>query len=110
MYIISVEQCELMISRTVARIIENFVNKQNKKLTRWCCTEMNTKENQNRLLNLSNTKISYEIQQILNLGLNCHIKTKTQTIQSKIEMEKLVQQLESKKRSNAIIIPDYDKL
>ena len=66
---------------------KKVVNKQNRKLTRWCGNTMNTKENQNGVINSSNRKISEEIQYILNLGLNCHLKTKNTTIQSKIEME-----------------------
>ena len=82
----------MLIGRNITRTLKNFDNKRNRKLTKWCGTTMETKENQNRVIILSNTKISEEIQHILNLGLNCHLKTKT--IQSKIEMEKLMQQLE----------------
>ena len=65
------------------------MKKQNKKLTILCGTQMKTKENQNKVINLSSANISEKIQQILNLGLNRYLNTKTTTIPSKIKMEKV---------------------
>ena len=71
---------------------------------------INLKERQDCVVNLSTEKIDPTLNNILNLGLNCHLKSKYSKLRKKIEIEKLFRQIEREKSSGNVEISDQEKL
>jgi hypothetical protein len=67
---------------------------QSNKLARLNGADIFLKQQRESVLNLSNVKIDESMKRILNLGMNCHLRTKYNTTRKKIEIEKLFSQIE----------------
>ena len=68
------------------------------------------KKRQDSFINLSSTPVPPKIRKIFNLGMNCHLKTKSNHIRTKIEIEKLFRQITTEQARKNLIVQDEERL
>ena len=84
--------------------------KHNKKLCNLYDGSVPTMKTGSKVHNISGETIDDETLDILNLGLNCHLKTKTSSPTRKIEIEKLYEEVKAKERNGLVNIENDEGL
>ena len=84
--------------------------KHNKKLCMLYDGDVPPYSDNAKILNLSNQHIDDDICNILQLGMNCDLKTKTNRLTTKIELEKLYYNIKQKEKSKEITIENDEQL
>ena len=68
------------------------------------------KEEPKSFVNLSSVELNHNIREIFSLGMKCHLKSKYNSLQKKIEVEKLYKQITSAKDNGYINVDNQDML
>lgn len=63
-----------------------------------------------RVVNLTDIPIDGEIEKVMQLGMNCHLKGKVSKLTRMIEIEKLYDSLMNKVKSNEVFVEDSEQL
>ena len=82
----------------------------NNKLAKLYGSTMFMKKQPKSVINLSSFKLDEDIEDIFNLGMNCHLRTRYCNIRKKIEIEKLSSHITTEKNKSNISITDEEKL
>ena len=82
----------------------------NGKLTKLYGGEIFMKKQPETVVNLTSVNIHDNIKEVFNLGMNCHLKTRYNSIRKKIEVEKLYNQITNEKGKSNIVINDEESL
>jgi hypothetical protein len=80
------------------------------KLSRLYGGDIYLKKETNTVLNLSDTIISEDMIKILKLGMNCHLKSRFDLQQQKLEVEKFYQTIVQLEGSNEVTVENFEKL
>jgi len=98
------------LSRLCERRTMEVRIKHERKLCQLYGEKLPTKEVISKVVNLTNIVIDNEINEILELGLNCHLKTKPSPLVKKIEIEKLYETIKRKSDDKKLKIVNDEML
>ena len=107
---IKFDAIEEFLIRSQERLKINLDMKHQKKLHQMYNGQVPLIQTKNNVINLSSIKIDKEIEEILQLGLNCHLKTKYNHNDKLIEIEKLYESINNHEKNNKIVIDNKDNL
>ena len=68
------------------------------------------KEQPKSVINLSGVQIDATMTHVFNLGMNCHLRSKYDTLRKKIEVEKLYSQIEGERKKGSVVVDDDEML
>ena len=105
-----VQAFESLSERVVFTRSITLENLHIKKLTALYGGNILLKQPQNPVVNLSNHKISEQLQRVFNLGMQCHVQSKYNHIQRKIDVEKLYKQVHDQVSNKNLTVDNDDLL
>ena len=85
-------------------------NKHNEKLSKLYGGPVVVKEPRDILLNLSRVTVPQELESIFDLGMNCHLRSKYNMLEKKIEIEKLYRSIQDKVTRREVSINNNERL
>ena len=101
------------VSIFLSRILDNkriaLTTRHNAKLIRLNGGPILLKEHKRTFLNLSTCQISPCVGEILDLGMNCHLRSKYDSLTKKIEIEKLYRNIQEQQDRNRITVQDSER-
>lgn len=101
----------LLVARIETKLCESLRSKHICKLRKlYGASSIYMKEEAVLYHNLSNIKISEDLASIFSLGLNCNVKSKWSPIQTKMEIEKLMTQIDHLANKKTIVVNNRDRL
>ena len=107
---IKIDAFFLFLDRIITSKKLSLIAKHNRKLTDLYGGPICMKVEKQRFLNLSDVNISPELAAIFDLGMNCHLRQKYDTLVKKIQIEKLYKNIQAKSKDNTITISEDDQL
>ena len=84
--------------------------KQHRKLCQMYGGNICLKQVRDSVVNLSDKLIPRDMQEIFSLGFNFHIQSKYDTLKTKVQIEKLFEDIKNKERNNILIVGDESSL
>ena len=100
----------IFLDRTLKRVDSESREIKLKKLCETFGGDILLKQNRDSVINLSSVELDSDIRDIFSLGMNCHLKTKFNSIKRKAEVEKLYEDICEGKRNNTVTVENDDEL
>ena len=91
------ESLSMFLQSILQNLSRSLYYKHTEKLTKLHGSPLLLKQQPDSVINLSNLVLDEETKDILNIGMNCHLKTKYDMTRKKIEIEKLYTQIVNEK-------------
>ena len=107
---LKMEAYQHLLKRTTDKNRTTLQLKHEKKLCRLYESPVPYKQQVTKVYNLSDVAIGDDIHEILQLGINCHLKTPVSTLQTKVEIEKLYQSIQKKEKEQEITVNNHEQL
>ena len=101
---------EMFLKRLMDQHRFNVVSQHDKKLSELYNGTILRKQNREAYVNLSNVNIGQDIEEILEHGMNCHLKTKVDKMRTKVEIEKIFYSIKKWETEKKVPITDEDRL
>lgn len=104
------EALQLFLQRIAYNFEIDTTKQHERKLINLYGGNLLTKQEKESCINLSNEIIDREILEIFSLGMNCHLKSKYDQTKTKIEIEKLFNNIKKLEYEKNVTITDVDRL
>ena len=98
------------LHRTITARNNSLQIKHTKKLCQLYNGYVPYKDQKSRYVNLTNVNIEPSVEEVFQLGIKCHIKTKSSQLDRKIELEKLYASIKTHEKNKAVTILDDEQL
>ena len=98
------------LDRILNKTKEDLISKHERKLNQLYGGPLFYKQNKDSYINLTEEEIDPAINRVFSLGMNCHLKTKFEHNKTKIEIEKLFNNIKAAEKEKKVTIKNEERL
>ena len=98
------------LDRILNKTKKDLISKHERKLNQLYGEPLFYKQNKDSYINLTEEEIDPAIDRVFSLGMNCHLKTKFEHNKTKIEIEKLFNNIKAAEKEKKVTIKNEERL